>query len=270
MSDPMIDLLSLEMAQANGSLTISRTRISTCPGSPTDRAGAAAATLAIAGVACGYVSQARAVSREQVQVRVLEKRSKLAEQEQARAKQVFDQRIALTQDLQIVQPAEARRYAALELLRTISESASKGVILTHFLLRPGQPLQIQGTAPSSDAVADLQAALGRSRLVTTVNLDRADQVTVTRAVPGARPAPSLASQQPAGPRPAKNRQTTLYGRQFKTVPGKNPAPAGRASAPAPPPMVPQTAQEVSFTLTAHLWDEEQSNRSSRTASRSRL
>jgi type IV pilus assembly protein PilM len=230
--------------------------------------GAAAAVLVIAGAAFGYVSQARAVSREQGQVRVLEKRMKLAEQAQAQAKQVFDERAALTKDLQIVQSAQARRYAALELLRTISDSAPKGVILTHFLLRPGQPLQIQGTAPSSEAVADLQAALGRSRLVTTVNLDRADQVTVARSVPGARPAPSLASQQTSQPQSAKNRQVTRYGRQFPTVAGKNPAAPSRA--PAPPSMVEQTAQEVSFTLTVHLWNEEQSNRSNAVASRARL
>jgi len=232
-------------------------------------AGSAAAVLVIAGVAFGYISQAQAVSREQAQIKVLGKRAKLAEQEHAQAKQVFDQRTALTKDLQIVQSAQARRYAVLELLRTISDLSPKGVILTHFILRLGQPLQIQGTAPSSDAVADLQAGIGRSHLVTTVNLDRADQVTVTRAAPGARGAPAPAAQQPDQPQPGKNRQVTRYGRQLKTVPGKSPAAPSRAAAPAPPPMVQQVAQEVSFTLTVHLWNEEQSSRSSAVASRAR-
>lgn len=220
-------------------------------------AGAVVAVLAITALALAYVSQARSVKRQQVALRDLQRRAKVAEQQQAQAQQVIEERDALKTHLEIVQPAEARRYAALELLRTISQAAPRWVILTHFTMRPGQPLQVQGTAPSSNAVADLQAALGRSRLVTSVSLDRADQVVVTRAMPSFQPAPEGGK-----PAPGMNRQIIRQRPQRRTTTGQAPPPR----AVAPPPAVQKTSEEVSFTLTVHLWNEQRIARSTAIAS----
>jgi type IV pilus assembly protein PilM len=205
-----------------------------------------AAVVAIAALAVGYVVESRTLGRQKGKATQLQRQARTAELQQAQARKVLDERDAIRKDLQLLQLAEARRYAALELLRTISESASPGVLITHFTLRPGQPLQVQGNAPDSGAVADLQAGIARSRLVTAVSLDRADQVAVTRPVPYAGPA---ASEVDAGQRnrsPAK--------RSTRTSPRAKPA------QPPPAAMRPVTTSAVSFTLTVHLWIEPQTGR----------
>ncbi len=108
----------------------------------------------------------------------------------------LDQTMAdLTRDLRELEPARARRYAALELLKVISETASPDIILTRFALRAEQPLLVDGIAPTPAAAADLQAALLRSPLVTRVSLDRADQVLSLQSSPysrAPRPTPTSA------------------------------------------------------------------------------
>lgn len=209
-------------------------------------AGKAAAVAAIAALAVGYVVEARAISRQRDRAGLLQQQAKAAEKQQAQAKQILDERDAMKNDLQVLQLAEARRYAALELLKTISEFAAPGTLITHFTLRPGQPLQIQGTAPDSSAVADLQAGVARSRLVTSVSLDRADQVTVTRSVPVTGPAARQASVE-QGNRPGARKGVKTKPR---TKPGQ------------PPPVImrPSTTSAVSFTLTVHLWIEPQTGK----------
>jgi len=214
--------------------------------------GAAAAVLVAAALVTGYILEARTVKQREARLVLLRNQAELADRQEAVAKKVLDERDLLRKDLEIVQPAEVRRHAALELLRTISEAAPTGVILTHFTLRPGQPLQIQGTAPGSGTVADLQAGMARSRLVTSVSLDRADQVSVTRSVPTTGPV-SMAS---AGelPRTAGNRQP-VRSQQRRTKPRTTPG------APPPVTMAQKTTREVSFTFTVHLWIEQQTAKS---------
>ncbi len=206
-------------------------------------AGKAAAVAAIAALAIGYVVEARSIGRQRDRARLLQQQARVAEKQQAQAKQILDERDAMRKDLGVLQLAEARRYAALELLKTISEFAAPGTLITHFTLRPGQPLQIQGTAPDSGAVADLQAGVARSRLVTLVSLDRADQVTVTRSVPVAGPAARQASSEQS--KRAGARKGVGLGTKPRTKPGQ----------PEPVIMRPATTSAVSFTLTVHLWIE---------------
>jgi type IV pilus assembly protein PilM len=150
------------------------------------RVGVAAMALVVVGMAAGYVLGQRSLGGKRAEVAVLERRAKAAEKTQAQAKRLTGQRDRLRAELAVLEPARARRYASLELLRVLSEAAPPGVVLTSFTQRPGQPLEIQGTAPSSDAVADLQAALARSRLVTRVSLGHADQMLVrSQTRPGA-------------------------------------------------------------------------------------
>jgi type IV pilus assembly protein PilM len=184
------------------------------------RVGLAAVFIALVALITGYVLEARALGRRRVEVRALERQAKAAEGQSAAAKGLLGERDQLGQDLEDIQPAQARRYAALELLRTISEFAPKGVVLTHFTLRPEQPLVIQGTAPNSTAVADLQAGLASSRLITRLSLDRVDQST----------------------------PVSLYGLAASRARNR---PAVRGG----PPMAAQQPDQVIFSLTAHLWTE---------------
>jgi Tfp pilus assembly protein PilN len=72
--------------------------------------------------------------------------------------------------MQVLEAVRARRYAALEILRAMTLYVPKEIVLTHFALRPQQPLEIQGKAPSSAAAVELQRALGLSSLVSEVEL----------------------------------------------------------------------------------------------------
>jgi type IV pilus assembly protein PilM len=195
------------------------------------RVGGAVGALVLVALVAGYVVEARAIGRQRAHVKTLQQEEKVAGKQEEQANLVLDQRDGLSQELDELQPAQARRYAALELLRTISENAPTGLILTHFTWRPGQPLVIQGSAPSSDAVADLQVALGRSRLVTAVSLDRLDQTVVqTESTPA-----------PAGVARVSGARRT----------------GGVRGARAAGPTVTQVLG-VSFSLTVHLWTERES------------
>jgi type IV pilus assembly protein PilM len=196
------------------------------------RLGLAAAAVVLAALLAGYLFQARALARQRARVNALQEEARGTDKEQEQAKRVLDERDALRQQLQDLHPAQVRRYTALELLRTISENAASGVILSRFTLRPGQPLVIEGTAPSSDAVADLQEALSHSRLVTRVSLDRVDQsVVATR---------SSQAEAETQPRRASVRRLQRT--------GDRPGPVRMAPAPT-------EVMLVSFSLTIHLWTE---------------
>ena len=141
------------------------------------RLGIAAAAAAVLAMVIVYLSGARAIASQKERVALLRSKAAATEAERVKAKQVLDERDRLSKQLGVVKPAEVRRYTALELLRAISEVAPSGVLLTHFTLRPGQPLQLQGSAPDSNSVVDLQAGLSRSPLVKRVALNHADRIT---------------------------------------------------------------------------------------------
>lgn len=158
---------------------------------------AIAATLLLAGLlAMGYTTTKRTVKQLRGRRAALAAEVRTKEVETKKVQELEGTVARLSADLRELEPAHARRYVALELLRTISEGANPGIIITSFQLRPQQPLRLQGTAPAMGAAADLQAVLLRSPLVTRVSLDQ-----VERLAQGGRTLPAFRTQ-PAGRAPA--------------------------------------------------------------------
>lgn len=141
------------------------------------RAGIAAAALVVLALAGGYEVAARNLRALRLEVRQLEREAKDAERIERETKSLREQRDRLREQLDVLDPARRSRLLCLELLKAVSEVAPRGVVLTHFTLRPNQPLVVNGTAPDSLAVADLQAGLARVPLVTSVFLNSAEQST---------------------------------------------------------------------------------------------
>jgi len=125
-----------------------------------------------------YGASARGVNRLQADVARLRTKGEVAAVQQAKAEEILAERARLEDQDKSLELVRVRRYAALELLRTIGLYAPKEIVLTHFGLRPDQPLQMRGTAPNSTVVADLQHQLGLSPLVTQASLTGVDRVSV--------------------------------------------------------------------------------------------
>ena len=136
--------------------------------------GVAAVLLAMIAL---YVASARSVDRLEADVRSLRTKSEAAAVQQAKAEAILAERARLDDQAKSLELVRVRRYAALELLRTIGLYSTKEIVLTHFTLRPGQPLQLRGTAPDSTVLAGLQHQLGASPLVTEASLTGADRVS---------------------------------------------------------------------------------------------
>jgi hypothetical protein len=139
--------------------------------------GVAAILLAMIAV---YGASARHVKRLQTGVERLRTKAEAAAVQQTKAEVVLAERARLEDQAKSLEVVRVRRYAALELLRTIALYSPKEITLTHFTLRPDQPLLIRGTAPNSTLVADLQHELGLSPLVTRASLTSADRVAARR------------------------------------------------------------------------------------------
>lgn len=137
---------------------------------------ALSALALIALFASSYTLAKASLARQVVQMGKLKKAQVVAKLESTQAEGFVATRDRLRAKLDTLDPVRARRYTALELLRTVSEGADKDIILSYFALRPDQPLLLRGSAPSSAAAADLQAYLAKSPLVTRVSLDRIDRV----------------------------------------------------------------------------------------------
>jgi len=136
--------------------------------------GVAAVLLAMVAL---YLASSHSVSRLEATVRDLRTQSDAAAAKQVNAEAVLAERARLEGQAKSLELVHVRRYAALELLRTIGLYSPKEIVLTHFTLRPDQPLQLRGTAPNSTFVADLQHALGESPLVTEASLTGADRAS---------------------------------------------------------------------------------------------
>jgi type IV pilus assembly protein PilM len=135
------------------------------------------ALLSVAMVAAVVLAYFSARASVQQWTTVKEGREKTLEAQDKRTAKVLaatDESRSLEQDVEALQPVQASRYQALELLRAITEGAGGQVILSSFHLRPEQPLLIRGTAPDPTTVADLQAYLRKSPLVTSISVDRID------------------------------------------------------------------------------------------------
>ena len=147
------------------------------------RATVLAAMAVVVAMAAAYLLAAREVGAREGAVNDLRRHAKIAEEQRTQAEALRAEQERLHKQLASLELVRARRHAALELLRSIALYAPDEVILTHFTMRPDQPLDIRGTAPTSTIVADLQQALGRSPLVTEVSLTSADRTT-PRGQPG--------------------------------------------------------------------------------------
>ena len=124
-----------------------------------------------------YVASARSVHRLEADVGSLRTKAEAAAVQQAEAEAILAERARLDDQGESLELVRVRRYAALELLRTIGLYSPKEIVLTHFTLRPDQSLQLRGTAPNSTFVADLQHELGASPLVAEASLTGADRVS---------------------------------------------------------------------------------------------
>ena len=161
-----ISLIPPEVTQARRSLTARRVGL--------------AAALAVVGLGvAGYFVTARGLDRQAAEVARLEAEAKKAREIQAAGNALLERRDALQQQWDALSVTQARRFMVLELLRTMSLYGPADVTITQFTLRPGQPLEIRGSAPTLASAADLQAALTTSPLLTQVALERAETTQAT-------------------------------------------------------------------------------------------
>ena len=142
------------------------------------RLGALGVAAILLAMIAGYGASARHVKRLQTDVERLRTKAEAGAVQQAKAEVILTERARLEDQAKSLEVVRVRRYAALELLRTIALYSPKEITLSHFTLRPDQPLQLRGTAPNSTVVADLQHELGLSPLVTRASLTSADRIAV--------------------------------------------------------------------------------------------
>lgn len=146
----------------------------------TRRLSMAAGAFVVLAMALLYVASARQMYQLRSEVNALRQRSELAAQDRMRAEELLAERDGLRVRTDALEIVGIRRYAALELLRSLSLYSPKEISLTFFTLRPDQPLQIRGSAPNSAVLAELQHSMGLSRLVTDARLTGADRVLSRR------------------------------------------------------------------------------------------
>jgi len=124
-----------------------------------------------------YLLTSRQVAAQRIEVARLSDKVKRTEPQLANAKAILKQRDRLAEQMQSLEIVQTRRYAALELLRGISFYAPKDIVLTHFTMKPEQPLELRGSAGNLVEVAALQHAMGLSPLVKTSSLAGMDRVS---------------------------------------------------------------------------------------------
>jgi hypothetical protein len=164
-----------------------------------------------------YASARGEVQRGTAEVERLQQEVGAAEQRVERLAGLQTTRDRLGRQLADLEPARARRYQALELMRSLSEGAAGEIVLSNFSLKPDQPLLIHGSGPDPTAVADLQAFLTRSPRVSSVTLDRVDRFVSPTAVAARRVTRGKKVLESAAPEPVH--------------------------------------EAVNFTMTVHLWTE---------------
>lgn len=145
------------------------------------RLGFAAAALAAIVAIGGYLLAAAGLARREAMVVGLQERVQIAEQQEVQVREAADELGRLRTQLQMLQPQKARRYLALELLRTMAFYAPDDVVLTHLTLRSNEPVEIRGTAPTTVEISELQGALALSPLVTRVGLSQATRPSARSA-----------------------------------------------------------------------------------------
>jgi Tfp pilus assembly protein PilN len=132
----------------------------------------AAGVLALAGL---YLATLRVADTRKAVVADLQAQTTAAATRADEAQTVLDERDRLRAQTELLRKVWVRRYAALEILKTIAFYAPKDVVLTNFTWRPEQALEIRGRAPNSAVVADFQSAVAESPLATRVRLSGVDR-----------------------------------------------------------------------------------------------
>ena len=135
-----------------------------------------AGALVAAGLITSYMVGSQRISDLRSEANQLEEPERIAAQKQKQVQALTEQRDFLRRQVEELEAGFRRRHAALELLRTISDVASPEVRVVNFSMEANAPLSIRGTAASSAAVADLQAGLAESPLVTEVTVERAERI----------------------------------------------------------------------------------------------
>jgi type IV pilus assembly protein PilM len=137
----------------------------------------AAGVLALAGL---YLATLRVADTRKAVVADLQAQTTAAATRADEAQTVLDERDRLRAQTELLRKVWVRRYAALEILKTIAFYAPEDVVLTNFTWRPEQALEIRGRAPNSAVVADFQSAVAESPLATRVSLSGVDRVSGRR------------------------------------------------------------------------------------------
>jgi type IV pilus assembly protein PilM len=117
------------------------------------------------------------VSAGRTEVAAIRGKLKGMEPQQAKAQAILAERARLATEAESLQIVPVRRYAALELMRAVTMYAPKDITLTHFTLRPEQPLELRGTAADPVGIVELQHAMGMFPLVKTATLTGIDRVS---------------------------------------------------------------------------------------------
>ncbi|MCJ7822695.1 MAG: pilus assembly protein PilM, partial [Armatimonadetes bacterium] len=129
-----------------------------------------AGVLVVAGMVMAYTEAARGLARRSETVRDLGKQTKTALAQRTYAEEVRAERERLQEQVDELKMVRLTRYTALELLNTIAFYSPKDIVLNDFTLGTDHSLEIQGSAPSTAVVADLQNALSASPLVTDIRI----------------------------------------------------------------------------------------------------
>jgi Tfp pilus assembly protein PilN len=131
--------------------------------------------LALVGMVAGYAYARQRIEARDAEATALGRPLKAAEGRQDMVVKLLEQRESLRGQVAEIDAALLRRYGTLEVLKAISEAASPEVELKGFTMQMDQPLVIRGTAPDSAVVADLQAKMEASPLLTKVMIERMDR-----------------------------------------------------------------------------------------------
>ncbi|MFB3880241.1 MAG: pilus assembly protein PilM [Armatimonadota bacterium] len=141
------------------------------------RLAAAAVVVALAAMTTAAWSLSRRAVAARAQAAALSRKLAELEPQQAKAQALLAERASLEAEADSLQIVPVRRYAALELMRAVAMYAPKDIVLTHFTLRPEQPLELRGTADDPLSVAELQRTMGLSPLVKSASLTGIDRVS---------------------------------------------------------------------------------------------
>ncbi len=131
------------------------------------------ALAAIVAMAAGYAISAGRLAERQATLEVLRREEQSADDSLAASRSLLSERDRLRDQVGSLESMRTRRYAALELLRTMALYAPDDVVVTNFTMGRDRPLEVSGTAPTSATMVDFQDELGKSALVREVHLESA-------------------------------------------------------------------------------------------------